>query len=203
MEAIIVDIDQQDLEEYESMKKELENVDDLQTECDIDEDIAEWNDVPVEGTEFETKICEEMIEYDEAKIEEVDKLRVANDKLRYRINILKAATEKELSLKETGETRTDDDNDITDDDASLETVKMTAADNHSDSRSDTVSDNVKTISDNIEVINETLEKCRINESAKEMPFKIQYKEGVGNYVVANRDIKPNEVRSLIQQIQYR
>merc|ERR1712223_2246671 len=68
------DIDQQDLEEYESMKKELENVDDLQTECDIDEDIAEWNDVPVEGTEFETKICEEMIEYDEAKIEEVDKL---------------------------------------------------------------------------------------------------------------------------------
>ena len=102
-----------------------------------------------------------------------------------------------MSLKETGETRTDDDNDIIDDDASLETVKMTAADNHSDSRSDTVSDNVKTVSDNIEVINETLEKCRINESAKEMPFKIQYKEGVGNYVVATRDIKPNEVRSLI------
>ena len=102
-----------------------------------------------------------------------------------------------MSLKETGETRTDDDNDITDDDdASLETVKMTAADNHSDSRTDTVSDN-------IEVINETLEKCRINESAKEMPFKIQYKEGVGNYVVATRDIKPNEVRSLIQQIQCR
>ena len=104
-----------------------------------------------------------------------------------------------MSLKETGETRTDDDNDITDDDASLETVKMTAADNHSDSRSDTVSDNVKTVSDNIEVINETLEKCRINESEKEMPFKIQYKEGVGNYVVATRDIKPNEVRSLKKQ----
>ena len=26
-----------------------------------------------------------------------------------------------------------------------------------------------------------------------LPFVIQYKEGVGNFVVANRDIEPNEV----------
>ena len=65
MEAIIVDIDQADLEEYESMKRDLENVDDLQTECDIDDDIAEWNEEPVQGTEFETKTCEEVMEYDE------------------------------------------------------------------------------------------------------------------------------------------
>ena len=66
-----MDIDQADFEEYESMKRDLENVDDLQTECDIDDDIAEWNEEPVQGTEFKTKTCEEVMEYDEVKIEEV------------------------------------------------------------------------------------------------------------------------------------
>ena len=66
-----MDIDQADLEEYESMKRDLENVDDLQTECDIDDDIAEWNEEPVHGTEFETKTCEEVLEFDEVNIEEV------------------------------------------------------------------------------------------------------------------------------------
>ena len=66
-----MDIDQADLEEYESMKRDLENVDDLQTECDIDDDLAEWNEEPVQGTEFETKTCEEVMQFDEVNIEEV------------------------------------------------------------------------------------------------------------------------------------
>ena len=73
MEAIIVDIDQADLEEYESMKRDLENVDDLQTECDIDDDLAEWNEEPVQGTEFETKTCEEVMQYDEVQIDKKGK----------------------------------------------------------------------------------------------------------------------------------
>lgn len=61
MEAVIIDIDQQDLKEYESMKMALENVDDLQTECDIDDvSVAEWNEDPIRGTEFETVTCEEI-----------------------------------------------------------------------------------------------------------------------------------------------
>ena len=48
MEAIIIDIDQQDLEEYESLRRQLENVDDLQTEADMEDvSIAEWNDEPL------------------------------------------------------------------------------------------------------------------------------------------------------------
>jgi hypothetical protein len=48
MEAIIIDIDQQGLEEYESLRRALENVDDLQTEADMEDvSIAEWNDEPL------------------------------------------------------------------------------------------------------------------------------------------------------------
>merc|ERR1712128_374515 len=69
MEAIIIDIDQQDLEEYESMKMALENIDDLQTECDIEDvSVAEWNEEPVRGTEFETMTCEEILEFDDVAI---------------------------------------------------------------------------------------------------------------------------------------
>merc|ERR1711915_491379 len=69
MEAIVIDIDRQDLEEYESMKNALENIDDLQTECDIEDvSVAEWNDQPAMGTEFETHTCEEVLEYDEVEI---------------------------------------------------------------------------------------------------------------------------------------
>ena len=65
MEAVIIDIDQQDLKEYESMKMALENIDDLQTECDIDDvSVAEWNEDPIRGTEFETLTCEEILEFD-------------------------------------------------------------------------------------------------------------------------------------------
>ena len=66
MEAIIIDVDRQDLEEYESMKAALENIDDLQTECDIDDvSVAEWNEPP-RGTEFETFACEEVVQLDRA-----------------------------------------------------------------------------------------------------------------------------------------
>jgi hypothetical protein len=69
MEAIIIDIDQQDLEEYESMKMALENIDDLQTDCDIEDvSVAELNEDPVRGTEFETLTCEEILEFDDVEI---------------------------------------------------------------------------------------------------------------------------------------
>merc|ERR1711915_186615 len=69
MEAVIIDIDQQDLQEYESMKMALENIDDLQTECDIEDvSVAEWNEEPVRGTEFETLTCEEILEFDDVAV---------------------------------------------------------------------------------------------------------------------------------------
>ena len=72
MEAIVIDIDRQDLEEYESMKAALENVDDLKTECDlVDCSVADWNAEPVGGTEFETFACEEILELDQQKLEEI------------------------------------------------------------------------------------------------------------------------------------
>ena len=73
MEAIVIDIDGQDLEEYESMKKALENIDELQTECDIEDvSVAEWNEQPAAGTEFETFTCEEVLELDEVVEEKVE-----------------------------------------------------------------------------------------------------------------------------------
>ena len=69
MEAIVIDIDRQDLEEYESMKRELENVDDLKTECDIEDvSVAEWNE-PAKGTEFEAFVCEEIMEIKDEVLE--------------------------------------------------------------------------------------------------------------------------------------
>ena len=68
MEAIIIDVDRQELEEYESMKKALENVDDLKTECDIDDVVEDdWNE-PIKGTEFETFACEEIMELDDDNV---------------------------------------------------------------------------------------------------------------------------------------
>ena len=73
MEAIVIDIDRQDLEEYESMQKALENVDDLKTECDIEDcSVVEWNEEPVKGTEFETFVCEEILELDDEKLQNID-----------------------------------------------------------------------------------------------------------------------------------
>ena len=73
MEAIVIDIDRQDLEEYESMQKALENVDDLKTECDIEDcSVADWNEEPAKGTEFETFVCEEMMELDDKMLQEIN-----------------------------------------------------------------------------------------------------------------------------------
>ena len=48
MEAIIIDVDEEGLEEYESLRRAMENVDDLQTEADMEDvSIAEWNDEPL------------------------------------------------------------------------------------------------------------------------------------------------------------
>merc|ERR1711872_824407 len=72
MEAVIIDIDQQGLEEYESLRNALENVDDLKTEADIDDvSIADLNDEPDNIREFEALTCEEIFELDETSKENV------------------------------------------------------------------------------------------------------------------------------------
>ena len=70
MEAIIIDIDQQGFEEYESLRLALENVDDLKTEADIDEvSMAEWIEEPVNVREYEALACEEIFELDDDRNE--------------------------------------------------------------------------------------------------------------------------------------
>ena len=64
MEAVIIDVDEEGLEEYESMKRALEGVDDLKTEADIDE-VSEWNDEVPNIMEYEALTCEEVFEYDQ------------------------------------------------------------------------------------------------------------------------------------------
>ncbi len=64
MEAVIIDVDQEGLEEYESMKRALEGVDDLKTEADIDE-VSEWNEEVPNIMEYEALTCEEVFEYDQ------------------------------------------------------------------------------------------------------------------------------------------
>merc|ERR1711962_1025896 len=61
MEAIVIDIDQQGLEEYESLKAALENVDDLKTEAD-EVSIGDWNDEPGNVQEYEAVACEEIFD---------------------------------------------------------------------------------------------------------------------------------------------
>merc|ERR1712142_478587 len=74
-EAVIIDVDQQDLEEYESMKNALENVDDLKTEADVDDvSIADWNEEPANVREYEALTCEEIFELDDDRIESNDNL---------------------------------------------------------------------------------------------------------------------------------
>merc|ERR1712066_191977 len=106
MEAIVIDIDRQDLEEYESMQAALENVDDLQTECDIEDcSVAEWNEEPVKGTEFETFACEEIMELDDKKVdgaspdEPIEPI-VTNDKFEYESDTIKRAPKKDKSKSE-------------------------------------------------------------------------------------------------------
>merc|ERR1712066_1010985 len=106
MEAIVIDIDRQDLEEYESMQAALENVDDLQTECDIEDcSVAEWNEEPVKGTEFETFACEEIMELDDKKLDGASPDEpigpiVTNDKFEYESDTIKRAPKKDKSKSE-------------------------------------------------------------------------------------------------------
>ena len=136
--------------------------------------------------------------------EEIEKLRTANQKLRYRLRILKLATEKELAIEatETGVAVVKTDHSDKIDIISLG-AKMTASlGDQTPSKSET--DNKPKINDCCESISnqETKGPMEINElihseSGNEgRPFIIQYKEGVGNFVVASRDIKPNEVNIL-------
>ena len=70
MEALIIDVDQAGLEEYESLRLALENVDDLKTEADIDEvSLAEWIEEPVNVREYEALTCEEIFELDDDRNE--------------------------------------------------------------------------------------------------------------------------------------
>ena len=81
MEAIIIDIDQQGFEEYESLRLALENVDDLKTEADIDEvSMAEWIEEPVNVREYEALACEEIFELDDDR-NEIVQIMTESEKL--------------------------------------------------------------------------------------------------------------------------
>ena len=41
---------------------------------------------------------------------------------------------------------------------------------------------------------DTINTRLARDSDEKLPFKVEYSEGVGNFVVASRDIRPNEVR---------
>ena len=41
---------------------------------------------------------------------------------------------------------------------------------------------------------DTINTRLARDSDEKLPFKVEYREGVGNFVVASRDIRPNEVR---------
>ena len=136
--------------------------------------------------------------------EEIEKLRTANQKLRYRLRILKLATEKELEVGaiETGAAVVKTDHSDKIDIISLG-AKMTASlGDQTPSKRETDSkpkdnDCCESISSlgmkGPMEINELIHSKSGNEGR---PFIIQYKEGVGNFVVASRDIKPNEVNIL-------
>ena len=83
MEAIIIDVDEQGLEEYESLKNAMENVDDLKTEADLDEEsIAEWNEEPAaDAREYEALACEEVFDLDD-DLNEVAKALSAEDDIK-------------------------------------------------------------------------------------------------------------------------
>ena len=158
--------------------------------------------------------------------EEADRLRQANDKLRYRINILRRATERELqcpgeasSRREIsliahhslGTTRSDRVMLTTDTDIYSDNDRDNRIDNYRDIKSNNDRDikrdrdnkietNEDTRSDGEEDISQDgLPSCpphlspHLNPDNVNLPFLIKYNKGVGRYVVAARDIKPNEV----------
>ena len=100
---------------------------------------------------------------------------------------MKVATAQELSAS-SGDTGVDKhiDDDNTLDHISLDT-KMTADKN----------DGLKKICENNDNNDElTRINKQLNNDNESLPFVIENKEGVGNFVVASRDIKPNEVNNI-------
>ena len=150
--------------------------------------------------------------------EEADRLRQANDKLRYRINILRRATEREMqcpgeasSRREIsliahhslGTTRSDRVMLTPDMDIYSDNDRDNKSNNYRDikrDRDNKIETNEDTRSDGEEDIPEDgLPSCpphlspHLNPDNVPLPFLIKYKRGVGRYVVAARDIMPNEV----------
>ena len=150
--------------------------------------------------------------------EEADRLRQANDKLRYRINILRRATEREVecpgeasSRREIsliahhslGTTRSDRVMLTPDMDIYSDNDRDNKSNNYRDikrDRDNKIETNEDTRSDGEEDIPEDgLPSCpphlspHLNPDNVPLPFLIKYKKGVGRYVVAARDIMPNEV----------
>ena len=148
--------------------------------------------------------------------EEADRLRQANDKLRYRINILRRATEREMqcpgeasSRREIsliahhslGTTRSDrvmltPDMDIYSDndrDNKSDNDRDVKRDNKIETKEDHKSDGDE------DIPQDGLPSCpphlnpHLNPDNVRLPFLIKYNKGVGRYVVAARDIMPNEV----------
>ena len=112
----------------------------------------------------------------------MERLRAANDKLRYRLNLLKVATQREEQLLQgnTGGAGQPGQGASNCDHPSL---------GHSNSNSYNYNNNT-TMLPSPDTINTRLAR----DSDEKLPFKVEYREGVGNFVVASRDIQPNEVR---------
>ena len=110
----------------------------------------------------------------------MERLRAANDKLRYRLNILKVATAREEQLLQ-GNTGG----------AGQPGQGASNCDHPSLGHSSNNSYNCNsTMLPSPDTINTRLAR----DSDEKLPFKVEYREGVGNFVVASRDIRPNEVR---------
>ena len=114
---------------------------------------------------------------------------------------MKVATARELSAGAAGDTGVDNskhiDVDNTLDHISLDNkiTKMTTdkdEQNNDAKKTCEVNDN----DDELTRINN-----KLNNDNESLPFVIQNKEGVGNFVVASRDIKPNEVHNIKLKLQ--
>ena len=117
----------------------------------------------------------------------MERLRAANDKLRYRLNILKVATAREEQLLQghSGVAGQPGQGASNCDHPSL-------GHSNNNNNNNTNNSNNSTMLPSPDTINTRLAR----DSDEKLPFKVEYREGVGNFVVASRDIQPNEVRNL-------
>ena len=117
----------------------------------------------------------------------MERLRAANDKLRYRLNILKVATAREEQLLQgqaggAGQPGQGASN--------CDHPSLGHNSNSNNSNNNSSNTNTPTMLPSPDTINTRLAR----DSDEKLPFKVEYREGVGNFVVASRDIRPNEVR---------